>query len=229
MLLQYVMSRQCVGDSLSTRRQLLLQMIGHDNAAVLYDVDLANSCLIDVSREEFTTDTPLLIDFLLNECGSKWAGWACCVASQRGHVETAAYLVDKRGVSPFHAVWGAADGSIHVLDFFLERYYDMDAAKNISSMEGKTLLHEACTFGNHDIVGHLIRLGVHVNTQTDVNDGHRTPLDYAEFRWYDGMDDEEEEDERRAICIDILLTHGAVRGVDLPTPATSSDDDDDDE
>jgi len=43
MLLQYVMSRQYVGDSLSTRRQLLLHMIGHDNAAVLYDVDLANN------------------------------------------------------------------------------------------------------------------------------------------------------------------------------------------
>jgi hypothetical protein len=206
-------------------------MIGHDNAAVLYDVDLANSCLIDVSREEFTTDTPLLIDFLLNECGSKWQDWGCYIAAQQGRVETVFYLIEQHGASPFQAVMGsvsAFDGRVHVLDAIVERY-NMEP-RDILSSEGSTLLHEACTFGGHDMVLHLIdRYRLDINARTNSNDGDETPLDKAEFRWYDGMDDEEEEDERRAICIDILLTHGAVRGVDLPTPATSSDDDDDNE
>jgi hypothetical protein len=210
------MLRQRMGDNNVGRA--LCQRVEKDN------VHRANNELKDVCQKPFTPETPHVINFLIDQCRSTWAGWACCLAAQRGNVETANFLIEERGVSPFQAVWGAADGRGGgvVLDYFLERY-DMDA-KHISSMEGETLLHEACTSGNHEMVGHLLRLGVDINARTNSNDGNETALDKAEYRWYDGMDDEEEEDERRAICIDILLQHGAVRGVDLPTPVTSSDD-----
>lgn len=215
-MLQYIMLRQRVGDNNVDRA--LRQRVEKDN------VHRANNELKDVCQKPFTPETPQEINFLIG-CGATLAGWACCLASHRGNVETANFLIEEHGVSPFQAVWGAADGRGGgvVLDYFLERY-DMDP-EHISSMEGETLLHRASLSGNHEMVRHLLgHSGVDINARTNSNDGNETALDKAEYRWYDGMDDEEEEDERRAICIDILLQHGAVRGVDLPTPVTSSDD-----